>query len=386
MKKRAYWHNRIESAWERKPLLWLSGVRQAGKTILGRSLGEIEYFNCEVPRVRRDIEDPYKFLAGLRDKRVVIDDIHRVRRPLELLQVAASEYPAARIMATGPYSLKTVAGYQAELAEKIKEVWLTPMMSAGLSDFGNADVVHRLQAGGLPPFFMSSDLSEIEYQKWMDAYWARDVQARVRLSKHWSFQRFMELLFENSGGIFEAVGYTEPCGISHPTVANYLKILEQTLVVHLVRPFTTQRPTEIVAAPRVYAFDTGFVCYFRGWGQTCGEELKDLWRHFILNEIQSRKQLRVVRYWRDKSGHDVDFVLPEPSHQGPVAIQCCWQRGQADLRSLRAFRYQYPDGENWVISKDAKESFFESDETGLTIHYMSLKDLAGMLERKNLAA
>ncbi len=33
----------------------------------------------------------------------------------------------------------------------------------------------------------------------------------------------------------------------------------------VVRPFTTRRATEIVAAPRVYGFDTGFVAYYRGW-------------------------------------------------------------------------------------------------------------------------
>jgi len=31
--------------------------------------------------------------------------------------------------------------------------------------------------------------------------------------------------------------------------------------------------------------------------------------HFVLNEMQAHMQAREVRYWRDKRGHEVDFVL-----------------------------------------------------------------------------
>ncbi|RJQ41877.1 MAG: ATP-binding protein [Gaiellales bacterium] len=384
MKKRAYWHNRIEAAWERDSLLWLSGVRQAGKTILGKSLDEIEYFNCQIPRIRRQMEKPRDFLSAVAGKRLVIDEIHRLREPSELLAAAADEFPGTRILATGPSAFRVSPAFRQRLENRVREIWLTPMMSAGLADFGNGDVIHRLKAGGLPPFFMSSQLSESEYQGWMDAYWARDIQARVRVSKHWSFQRFMEMLFEHSGEVFEAVRYAEPCGITHPTVANYLKILEETLVVHLVRPYTTKRPTEIVSAPRVYAFDTGFVCYYRGWGEICDENRSDLWRHFILNEIQSRSQFRGVRYWRDKSGHDVDFVLAG-SGDGPVAIQCGWTVDQADLRSIRAFRYQYPVGGNWLVCQDAGEPY-EFVDGGTSFRVIGLDALAELLETKRLAA
>lgn len=49
--------------------------------------------------------------------------------------------------------------------------------------------------------------------------------------------------------------------------ANYLAVLEATAVAHVVRPYSQGGSTEIVAAPRVFGFDTGFVCYYRGWGR-----------------------------------------------------------------------------------------------------------------------
>jgi predicted AAA+ superfamily ATPase len=90
----------------------------------------------------------------------------------------------------------------------------------------------------------------------MDAYWAKDIQELFRLERRDSFQRFTELVMAQSGGIFDATRFAGPCEVSRPTITNYLCVLEATFVAHVIRPFSTRRPTEIVAAPKVYGFDT----------------------------------------------------------------------------------------------------------------------------------
>jgi len=52
MIKRIYWLNKIEESWRERSIVWLSGVRRSGKTILSRSLSSIEYYDCELPQVR----------------------------------------------------------------------------------------------------------------------------------------------------------------------------------------------------------------------------------------------------------------------------------------------------------------------------------------------
>ena len=95
--------------------------------------------------------------------------------------------------------------------------------------------------------------------------WAKDIQELFRLERRDSFQRFTELVIAQSGGIFDATRFARPCEVSRPTITNYLRVLEATFVAHVVRPFSSRRPTEIIAAPKVYGFDTGFICYYRGW-------------------------------------------------------------------------------------------------------------------------
>ena len=37
------------TAWKERSVIWLSGVRRAGKTVLCQSLPDVEYFDCELP-------------------------------------------------------------------------------------------------------------------------------------------------------------------------------------------------------------------------------------------------------------------------------------------------------------------------------------------------
>jgi predicted AAA+ superfamily ATPase len=268
-----------------------------GKTCLSQTVPNTEYFDCELPRVRRMLEDPQGFLDGMRGRRIVLDEIHRLLNPSELLKIAADHYPDIRVLATGSSPLGASAKFKDTLSGRKRDLWLTPMSLADLGDFQRPDLRHRLLRGGLPPFFLADELPERDFQEWLDAYWAKDIQELFRLESRSSFQKFTELLIAQSGGVFEATRFTRPCEVSRTTIANYLKVLEATLVAHVIRPFNSHRPTEIVAAPKVYAFDTGFVCYHRGWQELRQEDLGGTWEHFVLNEIMAQLQSRQIFYW-----------------------------------------------------------------------------------------
>jgi predicted AAA+ superfamily ATPase len=353
---RAFWINLLEQAWSKRPVVWLAGVRRVGKTYLSRALSATEYFDCELPRVRRLMEDPQEFLEGLRGRRIVLDEIHRLPNPSELLKIAADHYPESRVLATGSSTLAASVKFKDTLAGRKRDVWLTPMCLADLADANRPDLRHRLLRGGLPPFFLGESLPERDFQEWMDAYWAKDIQELFRLERRSSFQRFTELILAQSGGIFEATRFAAPCEVTRPTIANYLKVLESTFVAHVIRPFSTHRRSEIVAAPKVYGFDTGFVCYYRGWQDLRREDLGVLWEHFVLNELMAQSQSREIFYWRDVRGHEIDFVLA-PRRARPLAVECKWSWGDFDAANLGAFRRQYPEGENVVVAQDVDRTF-----------------------------
>jgi predicted AAA+ superfamily ATPase len=377
MVQRRFWIDLIEKAWGKRSIIWLAGVRRSGKTCLCRSLPNVEYFDCELPRARRMMEDPEGFLEGLAGKRIVLDEIHRLDNPSELLKIAADHYPGIRIIAIGSSTLSASSKFKDTLAGRKRDLWLTPMCLLDLKDTRRSNLRRRFLRGGLPPFFLSDAMDERDFQEWTDAYWAKDIQELFRLERRDSFQKFTELMLAQSGGIFEATKFAGPCEVSRPTIANYLRVLEATFVAHVIRPFSKRRPTEIVSAPKVYGFDTGFVCYYRGWQELRVDDIGILWEHFVLNEIMTRLQSREVGYWRDKRGHEIDFVLAG-RRKNPLAIECKWSAGKFEPRNLEAFRRQYPEGENVVLAEDVKQPFTRNYGT-LKVRFEGLESFVSQL-------
>lgn len=118
--------------------------------------------------------------------------------------------------------------------------------------------------------------------------------------------------------------------------------------------------------------DTGFVCAHRGWTALRPGDLGQLWEHFVLNEILAHKQAAGMRYWRDKQGHEVDFVWA-PRRGRLTAIECKWSARDFEPGSLKVFARVYPEVRCWVVSTDANPAF-ERDFGGLRVEFVTLAE------------
>jgi predicted AAA+ superfamily ATPase len=350
MVTRSHWLKRIEDAWTTRPIVWLRGVRRVGKTVLVRSLPDTLYFDCDRPDHRQRMTDPAYFLETVRGRRVVLDEVHRLANPSELLKNAADHYPDVRIVATGSSTLQASSKFRDTLTGRKWEVWLVPFIMPDLRDSESTDLSHRVTAGGMPEAFLGSGVDGGLAAEWLEAFWARDVAELFRVGQKWGFIRLCELLMADSGGVFEAARYAAACELSRQTVMNHLWLLESTSVVHVVKPFSTRRTAEILRAPKVYWFDSGFARYARGWARPAEPEMGVLWEHVVLNEIVGRVPYIRVNYWRTKNGSEVDYVITRLGAP-PLAIECRWQWKVArGVPGIRAFRRAYPEGRNLVVT------------------------------------
>jgi predicted AAA+ superfamily ATPase len=378
MVHRDYWIDRVEGLWALRSIVWLTGVRRVGKTCLAQSLHDIEYLDCDEPAVRRSLDDPMAFFRALRGRRVVLDEVHRLSDPSGVLKNAADHFPDIKILATGSSRIGASRKLRDSLTGRKFELHLRPLIQPDLGPFGNADIGHRLSVGGLPEHFLRLQ-PNAAFVEWMDSFWAKDIQELFPVERYGPFRRFVELVLVDSGGMFEASRFAAACELSRPTISKYLAILEATHVATTVRPFTSRRAAEIVSTPRVYGFDTGFVAHYRGWRTLREEDLGVLWEHFVPNELLARLDLDHLNYWRDKRGHEVDFVLARPGRE-PVAIECKWRRPPRgdDLGGLVAFRRAYPGESNYVVTPDASRPL-PIGVDGATALVLSLEDLVERL-------
>jgi len=102
--------------------------------------------------------------------------------------------------------------------------------------------------------------------------------------------------------------------------------------------------------------DTGFVSFARGWDPLRQEDLGALWEHLVLEHLQATFPDTPVRYWRDKAGREVDFILAHRRDEVD-AIECKWDARAFDSAALEVFRGYYPKGRNFLVTPGAEPAY-----------------------------
>ena len=354
---RPFWLQRIEQAWREASIAWLCGVRRCGKTTLAESLGDERalYLNCDLPVVEDMVRDPELFYRSCTKPVVVFDEIHQLRDPARILKIGADAFPKLKILATGSSTLAASKKFRDTLAGRKRTVHLVPVLWDELPAFG-VPLQRRLYQGGLPPALLADSKEPAFYREWMDSFFARDIQRLFGFRDMNRFNALLEYVMRQSGGQLEVNRTATALGITRPTVESHLRALEITNAITLVRPFHGGGQNELAKMAKIYAFDTGLVSFARGWDPLRAEDFGLLWEHLVLEHLQAHFPGQTVRYWRDKAGREVDFVLALRRDEVD-AIECKWDSSTFDSSSLKVFRGYYPKGRNYLVSPSAEKAY-----------------------------
>ncbi len=349
--------DRIETSWREAPIVWLCGVRRAGKTTLAELLGpeRVVYCNCDLPSIEEMVRDPVMFFRNCTKPIVVFDEIHQLKDPARLLKIGADTFPQLKILATGSSTLAASRKFRDTLTDRKRTVHLTPVLYDELLSFG-VTLPQRLFHGGLPRALQAETKPVAFYREWLDSFFARDIQRLFGFRDINRFNAFFEYIMRQSGGQFDITKTATALSISRPTVESHLRALEITHAATLVRPFHGGGQHELVKQPKVYAFDTGFVSFARGWDPLRPDDFGTLWEHLVLEHLQARFPDTPIRYWRTKSGHELDFVLAHRRDEVDI-IECKWDPGNFDSSSMKLFRTYYPQGRNYLISPSGAPAY-----------------------------
>ncbi|MCI0651353.1 MAG: ATP-binding protein [Planctomycetes bacterium] len=348
MIERPIWIDRLHRAWKQRSIVWLSGVRRVGKTVLARSLTEAQYFNCDLPSVIERLRDPERLLTEVASDVVVFDEIHQAPNPSQVLKIAADAFPRLKVLATGSSTLAATSKFRDALTDRKRDIAMVPVLADELAAFGVRELTFRLLRGGLPPALLAKRVEPEFYAEWLDSYFARDVQELFHLRQRAAFLRVLELILRQSAGLLEYSSLSKHGGVTRATVANWVHVLEVTHVVHTLRPYARGGRRELLTQPKVYGFDTGFVCFARGWDELRAEDCGGLWEQLTLDTLLSIPVLK-LHYWRDKQQREVDFVIPV-GRDAVDAIECTWTADSFEPRGLAALRENYPRGRNFLVA------------------------------------
>ena len=259
---------RILASATRLPAITVTGPRQSGKTTLCRALfPEHAYVSLEDPGQRAfAAEDPRRFLMGLGDA-AVIDEVQNVPSLASALQTVIDDSPApGRWILTGSQAFNLLPRVSQSLAGRTGVFHLLPLSRTETQRFPSwpATLEEALFTGGYPRVFdWQLDAGEW-YGAYVATYLERDVRQLGNVGDLAAFQRFAQLAAGRTGQELNQRDFARDVGVSPPTLARWISVLEASYLVFKLPPFHSNVGKRLVKRPKLYFHDTGLACWLLG--------------------------------------------------------------------------------------------------------------------------
>ncbi|MGQ9856662.1 MAG: ATP-binding protein [Fervidobacterium sp.] len=201
-----------------------------------------------------------------------------------------------------------------------------------------------LHFGGYPRVVLEDQLKEkrLTISEIYKSYVEKDITYLLRVARIEEFTTLVRILSFLSGRILNLTDLSSEAGISSKTVKQYLWYLQQTYIIDLITPFSTNRVKELTKAPMCYFTDLGLRNYAAG---TFGN-LTDFgfaFQNFVYLKLKrlSKEHDFTVHFWRTKDNAEVDFVLAKADKIIPVEVKYKSIEEPAATRSLQSFINRY---------------------------------------------
>lgn len=214
----------------------------------------------------------------------------------------------------------------------------------------------------------------------VEALVVRDASDRFRIKNTAAFRRILEVAASQVGNLVNFSEWASLVGVSNDTVAEHVRLMEETHILRLVRPFTGGKRAELTSARKVYFLDNGFRNQlFGGFGPLANRaDQGALVENLAFTELakSTHPLLDTISFWRSTSGAEVDFVV---RHQGRL-LACEVKAGDARGRigrSATSFIDAYsPELLLFVHTGDRSETRLGQTE----IRFLPLAELAPAVE------
>jgi len=298
------------------PATVVTGPRRAGKTTLLRELfPHAQYVLLEDPDIQLRVRsDTRAFLEELHAP-VIFDEIQNTPELLNYVRTLIDERPRrmGQWLFTGSQEAPLMGGITESMAGRAAILQLLPF---SLSETSKVDLL----LGGFPEVLARPKSRELWFSSYLQTYLERDVRAITNVRDLITFRRFLALLASRHGQVLNKTDLAAPLGVSVPTVAEWLRILESTGEIMVVPPYFENFGKRLIKSPKVYWGDSGLACHLLGIRSAAELErspfLGPLFEGFIASEIlksQTNQGLRKeLYYFRDQQGLEVDFLVPRP--------------------------------------------------------------------------
>ena len=310
----------------------VTGPRQSGKTTLVKNVfPDKPYINLETPVNRiYATDDPIGFLKQYPNG-AILDEAQNVPHLFSYLQEIIDENnkPGMFIL-TGSNNFLLNKNISQSLAGRVAYVNLLPFNYPEIKNITQKFDEQDLMLNGFyPPVYDQKIPFSLWYPNYIRSYIERDVRQIKNINNLIHFERFIRLLAGYTGRELNYHSLSVELGIDIKTVQSWIAVLEQSFIVHLLKPYFKNYNKTIIKRPKLYFYDTGIVCSLLGI--TSKQILNNhplkgaVFETFIISELIKYKHHLASSaefyYWRDKTGREIDLIIEKENRAIPIEIK-----------------------------------------------------------------
>lgn len=309
------------------PAVGLLGPRQVGKTTLALEIAGGRpsiYLDLESVPDRARLTDPEAYFADHENDLVVLDEVHRLPELFQSLRGVIDKgrrggKKTGRFLLLGSAAIDLLKQTGETLAGRISYLELAPFDALEVLA---GDLDRLWVRGGFPPSFLAEDdaLSLKWRQDFIRTYLERDIpQFGPRIPAE-TLRRFWTMLAHNQAEMLNAATMARGLGVSGKTVAKYLDLLVDLLLVRRLPPWHRNEGKRLVRSPKVYVRDTGLthaLLGLRNKEDVLGHPVAGAtWETLVVETlIATAPEGTEASFYRTSAGAEVDLVLALPNRQ-----------------------------------------------------------------------
>jgi len=383
----------LQSRLSKWPITVLTGARQSGKTTLVRELlpsGDERpsaYFSLDDPDERlRLAADPVRRLDH-GTQLVILDEVQKLPGLLDSVKLLADQRKGHRFLLLGSSQIlllrqvrETLAGRATLLdlwplaivervegnaapdsgLDRIWQEWESALQqmaakapTAELGRHWRNAADEALRWGGYPALEGFNGNERLVWLRdFRRTYLERDLADLGRVSDLDQFALAQNLVAARTAQILSYSELSRELGVAVNTVKRYLRFLEISYQILLLRPLLPTVSARFVKSPKVYWTDPGPARLLSG---RMGLDDGHLFETFVLDELLRwmswQQDPPHIHFYRTHARREVDFVLHSPQRLLAIEAKASSRTHQLDARPLKELldTVRIPG-----LSKDAK--------------------------------
>jgi hypothetical protein len=185
----------------------------------------------------------------------------------------------------------------------------------------------------------------------LETYIQKDVKSLLREENIRAFNNLLYLLAERQGSLISLSGLAGDIGLTARTLERHISIMEQTYILYSVFSYSRNIGNELKKSRKLYFYDLGIRnALLRDFsGPAARNDMGVIHESFAALQLISRlKPNMELKFWRNKAGQEIDFVLLK--NRKPLLIEVKTTIHEPEVpQAMKIFFKNYPETAGAIV-------------------------------------